>query len=570
MRPSRCRLLLALVVAAALGSRGASAQVARPTTAPAPRQADSAAALTPAVGAPVVFRGDTLLVVLTRIGPFTPSERAAAIAARVARFASRVATGADSVAVADGEGATDLLVGQDIVMSVTDADARAAGQPRRALAEGYARNLTAALRGESRLATAKALATGLLWSVLATAVFALALRLGGSLLRRITAGLGTWGAAHLKAVRIQKVEFVSAQRLTELLLGAIRVARAAMMLVLAYFYLVAVLSFFPWTQHLAGSILGYVLEPLGRAWRGFTDYLPSVFFIAVIAVLTRYALKLVHVVFRAVATGALTFRGFHAEWGEPTYKIVRFLVLAFAVVVAFPYLPGSRSDAFKGVSLFLGVLFSLGSSSAIANIVAGIVLTYTRAFQAGDRVQIGATTGDVVEKTLLVTRVRTIKNEDVTIPNAIVLGSHMTNYSAVAHSKGLVLHTTVTIGYDAPWREVHELLLAAARGTANVLTEPPPFVLQRSLDDFFVTYELNAYTDRPEVMARTYSDLHQNIQDRFNEAGVEIMSPHFAAHRDGNRTAVPEAYLPAGYSAPAFRVTRCETPARQDGEGAGR
>ena len=204
------------------------------------------------------------------------------------------------------------------------------------------------------------------------------------------------------------------------------------------------------------------------------------------------------------------------------------------------------------------MLVSFGSSSAIANIVAGVVMTYMRPFQLGDRVKIADTVGDIVEKTLLVTRIRTIKNVDITVPNAMVLSSHIINYSSTAKEGGVVLHTSVTIGYDAPWRQVHELLLAAADSTRGLMKEPKPFVLQTSLDDFYVSYELNAYTDNPNVMARTYSDLHQNIQDKFNEAGVEIMSPHYRAARDGNQVAIPPENLPGDYVPPAFRLEQVE------------
>jgi small-conductance mechanosensitive channel len=293
------------------------------------------------------------------------------------------------------------------------------------------------------------------------------------------------------------------------------------------------------------------------------DYLPNVFFIVVIAFLTRYVLKFVHLFFDAIREGTVEFPGFYREWAEPSYKIVRFMILAFVVVVVFPYLPGAGSDAFQGVSIFLGALFTLGSSSAIANIVAGVVLTFTRAFQVGDRVKIGDTTGDVMEKSLLVTRVRTIKNVDITVPNAIVMSSHIINYSARADESGVILHTGVTIGYDVPWRQVHALLLEAAASTEGVRREPKAFVLQTSLDDFYVSYQLNAYSANPKAMARTYSDLHQNIQDAFNKAGVEILSPHYRAARDGNEITIPPDQRPAGYTAPGFRVQQL----RPDGDG---
>jgi small-conductance mechanosensitive channel len=238
----------------------------------------------------------------------------------------------------------------------------------------------------------------------------------------------------------------------------------------------------------------------------------------------------------------VTFRGFHRDWATPTYKIVRFMVIVFAAVVIFPYLPGSQTPAFRGISLFLGVLVSFGSSAAIANVVAGTVMTYMRPFQMGDRVKIADTEGDVIEKTLLVTRVRTPKHVEVTIPNAMVLASHIINYSAAAAEGGVILHTTVTIGYDTPWRQVQELLLAAAEKTDGLLSTPAPFMLQTALHDFYVSYQLNAYTDKPSEMAGLYSAMHANIQDEFQRAGVQIMSPNYVA--DTEHPKIPPAFKP--------------------------
>jgi small-conductance mechanosensitive channel len=197
----------------------------------------------------------------------------------------------------------------------------------------------------------------------------------------------------------------------------------------------------------------------------------------------------------------------------------------------------------------------LGAAGSFSNIVAGIVLTYMRPFNVGDRVKIADTVGDIIEKTLLVTRVRTIKNVDITIPNALVLNSHIMNFSSSAKNPPpLILHTSVTIGYDSPWRTVHELLIAGAHATTHVLEKPEPFVLQTSLNDFYVTYEINVYTDHPNEMVSILAELHQNIQDKFNEAGVEIMSPHYTQLRDGSRTAIPEQYLPKHSQAPGLRI----------------
>ena len=212
---------------------------------------------------------------------------------------------------------------------------------------------------------------------------------------------------------------------------------------------------------------------------------------------------------------------FPSEWADPTRRIIRALLMALGVVVAFPYLPASSSPAFTGVSVFLGILLSLASSSALSNIIAGLVLTYTRAFRLGDRVQIGDTYGDIVDMSTLVTKVRTIRNEEVTIPNGVVLGNSVTNYTRQAKTLGLILHTRVTIGYDVPWRTVHGLLVDAALATPGVLPDPRPFVWQTSLNDFYVTYEINASTGSPHDAPAIYADLHSRIQDAFFAAGVE-------------------------------------------------
>jgi small-conductance mechanosensitive channel len=287
------------------------------------------------------------------------------------------------------------------------------------------------------------------------------------------------------------------------------------------------------------------------------DYLPNLLVLAVIVLITNYAIRLLRLIFGEIGKGELKIGGFYPDWAEPTEKLVRMLVLVLALIVAFPYLPGAKSPAFQGISIFLGLLLSLGSSSAVANAIAGIILTYMRSFLVGDWVQIGDTTGEVTEKTLLVTRILTPKAEIITIPNATVMSGSVKNYSVEA-KKGVIFHTQVTIGYDAAWRRVHQLLVDAALSTEHVVRQPPPFVLQNALNDFYVVYELNAYTDVPRLMLNIYSELHQNIQDKFNEAGVEICSPHFSSLRDGNTIAIPEQYIPADYQAPAFRTKPVE------------
>lgn len=374
------------------------------------------------------------------------------------------------------------------------------------------------------------------------------------LLRRIDAKLESWRGTRIPPIRVQTFEVISADRLTDTLKWLVRKSRLLVWLVGLYIFIPLILSLFPQTRGLVARYLDYLIAPLYSLFWGLISFIPNLVFITVVILAVRYALKLLRIIFTEINKGKIAFSGFHQDWAQPTFKLLRVLIIVLAVVLVSPYLPGFGSPAFQGISIFFGILLSLGSTAAIANIVAGVALTYMRPFNVGDRGKIADTMGDVMEKTLLITRVRTIKNVEVTIPNSMVLGSHMINLSALAQESGLIIHTAVTIGYDAPWRKVHELLIAAARATHDVLADPAPFVLQISLNDFSITYELNAYTANVKELLQIQSELHQNIQDRFNEAGVEIMSPTFSAIRDGNQVTIPEDYLPKTAPVKGFRI----------------
>jgi len=511
----------------------------------------------PRAGAAVVLGADTLFRFYGSLGPFTASERAAHASRQIALWAPALAAGEDSIRVVEHEGAAQLMVGDEILLTVLDSDAAPGGQAPAALASWLATAIRDAAGRQPSRGILEEVALDAFYTLLVTGVLVGLLWLLGAASRRLTA---MFSGPRMPALRIQHLELVSAARLREVLTIVARVLKVLVIATLLYIYVPLVLSFFPWTAPYSRKIVSYIIAPLKAVGLGLLNYLPNIFFIAVIVVVARYLIKAIQLFFRAIEIGAVTLSGFERDWAPPTYNIVRFLVIAFATIMIFPYLPGSGSDAFKGVSLFVGVLFSLGSSSAVSNMVAGVVLTYTRAFRLGDRVRIGDTEGDVVACSLLVTKIRTIKNVEITIPNGAVLSSQIINYTTQAATRGLILHTTVTIGYDAPWRKVHELLIAAARATDHIREDPAPFVFQTSLDDSYVSYQINAYTDRPALMADTYSVLHQNIQDHFNRGGVEIMSPHYGALRDGNRTTIPAEHLPPVYHAPAFRLTQVGQP----------
>lgn len=501
--------------------------------------------------APVIVNGRTLFTVQSNLGPFTPQERAAAIAARLARLSENLSASLESIAAVRGDTSTDIVLGDQILLTVTDADAKAAGKDRGELVAEYVMAVQSSVGGLRNEYSTRSLLIGFLYTVLLTAALIVFLKL----LRRIRVrAVARLERVSFHPIRLQRVELISAHQIRQSMIQAVRGLRLLLFLTALYFYIPSVMSFFPWTRAYAPRLVEYIVGPIGSAAQAVVGYLPSLFVVIICVVGGYLSIRVSHFLFRELGDGTISWPGFYPEWAEPTHKLVRFLILAITLVVMFPYLPGSESPAFRGISIFLGVLFSLGSTSAIANVIAGVILTYTRAFQVGDRVKIAETTGDVMERTLLATRIRTIKNEFITVPNAMVLGSHIINFSSSDTGVALILHTSVTIGYDAPWRTVHGLLIDAARRTSLVLKEPAPFVLQTSLDDFYVTYEINAYTAEPSRMAVAYAELHQNIQDCFNEGGVEIMSPHYASLRDGNLTTMPAEYLPKSYSAPPFRV----------------
>jgi len=362
---------------------------------------------------------------------------------------------------------------------------------------------------------------------------------------------------------VQQAELVSGDEIQRAIDVLVRVLRVALILIALDLYLTFVLGLFPWTRAVSFKLLDYGVAPLRAAAYALVGYLPNLLFLLVIAAIFAGAIRLVKLFFEQIRLGRIVFKDFPVEWADPTNSIVRVLLIAFGIVVAFPYLPASDSPAFTGVSVFIGVLFSLASSSSLSNMIAGLVLTYTRAFTLGDRVKVGDAFGDIIETSLLATHIQTIKNEVIVVPNGLVLSGAVTNYSRAARTLGLILHTSVTIGYDAPWRTIHGLLLDAARETPGLLKDPAPFVWQTALNDFYVTYEINAYTDSPREMPEIYAALHARIQDTFYAAGVEIMSPHFTAIRDGNGVAIPEPFRTAGYRAPAFRVEA--VPPRGDG-----
>jgi small-conductance mechanosensitive channel len=476
--------------------------------------------------APVSVDGVTILRV-RGVSSYPADQRASTIAARIREIAAKPAIEPDTLHIEETELSSRILADRQPVMNVYDADAKIEGVPRQVLASLYLSQIRSAIVSYRSDRSVPSLERSGVAAVSASAVFAVLVVAIIWLRRKLDALLDSRYRQRIDALAAKSHDVVSVTRLWNTLDSALRFARSAAIVVLALVYLQYAFGLFPYTRSAARSATGYVVGPLATMWASFVAKIPDLIFLVILSFVVRIILRVLRRFFDSVEQGRVHLANFDRDWAAPTYKLLRPVVIAFAIVVGYPYIPGSGSEAFKGVSLFLGIVFSLGSSSFIANMIAGYSMTYRRAFRLGDVVQIGEVMGVVTGVRLQVTHVRTIKNEEVVLPNSQILGTHVTNYSSLAQSEGLILHTTVGIGYETPWRQVEAMLLEAARRTPGLMTEPGPFVFHLALGDFCVTYELNVYCSDARRMRATYTELHRNILDLFNEYGVQIMTPAY-------------------------------------------
>lgn len=515
-------------------------------------------------GGPVELEGKVLFYLRVNSKVDTAQKRAQTVSENILKLAEDPLFSPKSITVRDSELSSDIMAGDKVIFPLWVFEATVMGRPANELARDYADKISQAIAAYQKEHSLRNLIIRIVKTILALFALIILVILVNRGMRHLNRA--TLASDRIRSVKIGEFEFFTADRIKAVIASVLKIVRLLIILILIYAYFHLGLSFFPTTQRYALMLYASLLGAIASVGEAIWDQTPALAFLAVLFFITRYVLKTLRFFFQQVSAGKVTVSGLDAEVAPITYKIIKLLILAFVLVIAYPYIPGSESSAFKGISIFLGVLFSLGSSSAIANLIAGVSLTYMRSFRVGDVIKVGDSTGVVLERRLYITRLKTFKNEVITIPNGIILTSHVTNLSQeVRKGDGLILHTSVTIGYDAPWETVHNLLIEAAGKTKHVLKSPSPFVLQTALNDFYVAYELNAYTDSPEIMPRVYSELHQNIQNTFNEGGVEIMSPHYTQIRDGNHTTIPAGYLPPDYEAPAIRIVTTETKCNEEG-----
>jgi small-conductance mechanosensitive channel len=519
----RRRLSLGLFALGVAWSPGAAARSASAQSSGPGSAAESAVE---APTAPVMVDGITLFRV-RGISSYPAERRAAEIADRIREVAANRALPVESITIQDTAVATFVIANGRRLFGVLDGDAELEGLTRQVLAQAYQARVAEAITNFRRDREASVLWRHLGNAAIATVVFVLLMVLGRRTSKRLRAAAAARYRSRIHDVQVGSVEIVRGEQLWAGVQYVVRIVATLVAVGAGYLYLNYVLRLFPWTRGLGRSLSSIVLRPLSTLGTGFVAFVPDLVFLIVLAVVTRFIVRLVRLFFQRVGDRTVTVQGFEPEWAAPTGRMVSFALVAFAIVIAYPYIPGSGSEAFKGIGVVIGLMFSLGSASVIGNLVAGLGLAFRGAFRVGDRVRIGEHVGEVAKVQLLTTYLRSPKNEQIVVPNSLILNSEVVNYSALARDAGLILHTNVGIGYETPWRQVEAILIEAARRTPGLRTDPEPFVLQRKLGDFAIDYELNAYTDDPGRMLRLYSALHRNILDAFNEYGIQIMTPAY-------------------------------------------
>jgi small-conductance mechanosensitive channel len=497
------------------------------------------------VTAPVEIDGVELFR-LRGVSSYPAEARAAIVRDRILAAAKDPAVTPDSLRLVETNGLLSIAATDRPLVTIVDADASLEQIGRAELATVLLGKIRQAIADYRAARSPDALRRAAVTTLVATLTLAAGIALLLWFWRRLDALLARRIEARIQTVGIQSFEVMRADQIRAAFRSGLVGLRTIILLAGVLIYLGYVLAVWPWTHGLARSITGFALAPLAVLGQGLVANIPRLVFLAVLFLVIRLLLRLVRLFFEAVARGTVKLSNFDADWAAPTYKIVRIAIVAFGLIVAYPYIPGSESEAFKGVSLFIGIVFSLGSSSAISNIIAGYMMTYRRAFKVGDRVKIGEAIGDVVQMRLQVTHLRSFKNEEIIIPNSQILSGDVVNYSAFAKAEGVILHTEVGIGYETPWRQVEAMLLEAAARCAPPADAPPrAFIALKKLGDFAVTYELNLYCTNVTLMRPLYTAMHRHILDVFNEYGVQIMTPAYEGDPEQPKVVAPKDWFMA-------------------------
>lgn len=490
---------------------------------------------------PVLILGDTLFYVYGNIGSFTPKQRAKSIEDKITTLAKDYSFSKDSIRLSKAGNYLNIIYKHQILMSVDTIQALEENKTKKQAAIYYMNKIVDSVEQQLYQKSWQQIALQVLGSLVVVVAEILIIRFFYYLYRRVKVMIWKQRSKKIKGL----FGLFDDQKAMLIAIHMARIIRFIIILLFIYFGLLIIFTLFPYTKHISDELMGYVIRPLKSAGVSIKDYMPKLFTIIVIVFMFRYIQKFIRYLADRIATNKITIKGFYPDWAFPTYNIISGLLFIFMFIIIFPYLPNSDSQIFQGVSVFAGIMLSLGSTSVIGNLVAGLVITYMRPFKIGDRIKLGEYTGDVLEKTALVTRLKTPKNEVITIPNSNIMSAYTVNYSQSAKDYGLILFITVGVGYDIPWQKVHELLFEVANRTDHILKRQKPFILQDQLQDFYVDYQLNVYVKDAKIAARVYSDLRQNTQDVFAENNIELVSPHYNVNRnvDNTDSTIPYSYI---------------------------
>ncbi len=504
-------------------------------TSPSPQSTSS-------IGVPVVFDGQTLLVIQNRLGSRSIEERSQRASKIIADFADNYDLTSDSLRVTsmDEEGIplSGIIAGSNLVIFISEQDAKSAGKTRTELANEYLQQIRSAINQYRKERSPEHLIRGVIYSIPPTIILIFAIIIVSKFFARIQRRLVVWGEGYIQAIRLGNFEIIKANQLDNVIASLTRIIQRGIILSLLIVYFLFVFKQFPWTRDLASIFWGDLLGVLNSGWQLFINYLPSLLTITLVIFFVSFLHNLARTFFKELENETISLPGFYAEWAWPTYRLVAFLMMILTAVVVFPLLPGFQSPAFQGISVFLGLLISLGSSSVIANIISGIVLIYTRAFRVGDCIKVREVYGEVIETTLFVTRILTTKNDVISIPNSVILSNSIENLNFAAKELKipLIVKTSIFLGYEVAWREAYQALIEAALRTEGVANSPLPYILQEKLNEFHVTYVVSVYIDltyfkgkKLNELDKISSQLNENIRDCCAEAGIRILAPIYEA-----------------------------------------
>ena len=482
-------------------------------------------------GRPIVFEKDTLYYLYTSYRPYDIDTRVKYVEEKLKELYNDPYFVADSIKIKPAGDYLSVMYNDKTITGVSMVDALWENSSQTELAQRYAniiKNTIVKYKEQNSLKSVLIRLAELLLVLFIAFILVWAINRLFDFLKKITLN-----SEHrfLTSIRIRNYDFIKKPGIVKALVKILAILRIVFLLFLLITIIPLIFDIFPSTQYLSKIIVQWISEPIKNVGIAIIGYLPHLFYIVIIAVITRYVLKILRFFALEIERGILKIKGFHPEWAHTTYVLARMMLWVLALVIMFPHLPGSDSDAFKGISVFLGVLISLGSSSAISNAIAGIVISYMRPFQVGDWIKSGEIIGAVIEKNALVTRLKTINNEDITIPNSAILSGATMNFTSIGKEIGLALNVQVKVRYDYSDNLVEELLIEAALKTNGISPKPHPYIFQISLSELNAVYELNAYTFHPENMYFIKSDLTKNIQSTFRQANIEIFSTQYVEIR---------------------------------------